>query len=683
MKKPKKRMKFNTKIESFFRWPIVYWAIIAGLTVLAMIENYKLGVIFTIVFILSSICGFLIILYTKKRLMTEVINFALNYDIVNKTLTKKFETPYILLDESGKLHWYNDAFENLCEDNKKLLNRNINAIIPALNANNLPEENKEFEKIIEIKENIYRVLIKYILIEEDENNTVHKNIQKQQVLYVAYFFDITKEYELEIENDEQKAVVGLLYIDNYDEVVHSIEEVRRPLLVALIDRNINKFAKRIDAVIRKFEKDKYMIIFQKKYLEVIKDDKFNILDKIREINIGNEIPVTLSIGIGFDAYSYSQQIDYARIAIDLALGRGGDQAVIKDNDKLSFYGGKTRGVEKSTRVKARVKAHAFRELLEECDRVLVMGHRLQDMDSLGASIGIYACAKHFEKPAHIIINDITTSVKPLYDLLTSHEEYPTDVFVNGQESLAYVSEHTLLVMVDVNRPSYLDYPDILKHIKNTVVFDHHRVGAEYIEDAVISYVEPYASSTCEMVTEIIRYISDRVKLNPLEADALFAGITVDTKNFAVKAGVKTFEAAAFLRRNGADVVRVRKMFKNDMASYKAKATAVRDAEIYRENIAISICPSDTTNPNLVGAQAADELLNIAGIKASFVLTEVGDTIYISSRSLDDINVQLIMEKLGGGGHLSVAGAQLVGYTLTGAIEILKDTVDEYIKEGEN
>jgi c-di-AMP phosphodiesterase-like protein len=288
----------------------------------------------------------------------------------------------------------------------------------------------------------------------------------------------------------------------------------------------------------------------------------------------------------------------------------------------------------------------------------------------------------YDKAAHIIISDITTTIKALYDNMLSLERYPDDLFVSGSEAISYITDQTLLVVVDVNRPSYTEYPEIFKHIKNVVVFDHHRVGAEHIENPVLSYVEPYASSTCEMVTEILRYISDKVKLNPIEADALFAGITVDTKNFNVKTGVKTFEAAAFLRRNGADVVRVRKLFKNDMQSYKARATAVRDAEIYRENMAISVCPSDISNPTLIAAQAADELLNIAGIKASFVLTEVSETIYISARSLDDINVQLIMEKLGGGGHLSVAGAQLKDNTTEGAIEILKETIDEYLEEGE-
>lgn len=682
----KKKAKFNNNIEKYFRWPIFYILIVCILTVIGALKSIELGIIFFYILIISFAVGIFIITYTKKHLMSEVIKFALNFGGIQQEHMYKFEVANALLDSTGRIRWYNEAFESNMEETK-IIDKNINAIIPQLNSDILPSETEEkFEKVIQIDKKTFRVVITYLMIDTKQQNSIvdsNYNITEgEQVLYSLYLFDITKENQLAIKNEEQRAIVGLLYIDNYEEVIHSIEDVRRPLLVALIDRNINKFARKLDGVIRKFEKDKYLIVFQNKHLEKLNENKFDILDQIREINIGNELPVTLSIGVGINEYSYTQCIDFARVAIDLALGRGGDQAVLKHNDKFSFYGGKTKGIETSNRVKARIKAYAFRELIEECDKVIIMGHKLQDLDSLGAGIGVYTCARLYDKAAHIIISDITTTIKALYDNMLSLERYPDDLFVSGSEAISYITDQTLLVVVDVNRPSYTEYPEIFKHIKNVVVFDHHRVGAEHIENPVLSYVEPYASSTCEMVTEILRYISDKVKLNPIEADALFAGITVDTKNFNVKTGVKTFEAAAFLRRNGADVVRVRKLFKNDMQSYKARATAVRDAEIYRENMAISVCPSDISNPTLIAAQAADELLNIAGIKASFVLTEVSETIYISARSLDDINVQLIMEKLGGGGHLSVAGAQLKDNTTEGAIEILKETIDEYLEEGE-
>lgn len=678
MKKHKKR--FNSRIEGYFRWPLFYLIIITAITIIGALYNPQLGFIFCMFLALSVALAGYLVFFNRRRLMRDIINFTMNLDEVQKNLLMSFEVPYILLDTAGRIKWYNEGFQSLFAS-AKLNNLKLSSIIPTVSTIPLPFEGERLEKIIEIEDKIYRVVLNQLVVGDETNKD--KNTQTAtETLYATYFFDVTRENVLVHQNEDQKACFCLMYIDNYDEVIHGIEDVRRPLLIALIDRSINKFAKEIDGVIRKFEKDKYLIIFQYKYLDIIKSNKFSILDSIREINIGNEMPVTLSIGVGVSESNYAKKIEFAKVAMDLALGRGGDQAVIKNDEKLFFYGGKTRGVEKSTRVKARIKAHAFRELLDECDRVLIMGHKLGDMDSLGASMGVYACVKHFGKPAHIVVNKITTAINPIYERIIEDSEYPADIIINDLAAASYVGEQTLLVVVDVNRPSYTESPELLKALKKIVVFDHHRVTADHIDNAVLSYIEPYASSTCEMITEITQYVSDKVKLRPVEADALFAGITVDTKNFVTKTGVKTFEAAAFLRRSGADAIRVSKLFKNDMASYKAKATAVKDAEIYRDSIAISVCPSNIINPTMVGAQAADELLNIAGIKASFVLTDVEGTIYISSRSVDDINVQLIMEKLGGGGHLSVAGAQLENHTIEQAMHKLKSTLDEYFMKGE-
>ncbi|PKM51601.1 MAG: DHH family phosphoesterase [Firmicutes bacterium HGW-Firmicutes-7] len=676
-----KGIRVNSKIEGYFRWPLFYLIIILALTIIGALYNPTLGFIYCMFFVLSTSLAIYLVFFNRRRIMSDVINFALGLDEVQKQLLNNFELPYILMDNAGRIKWYNEGFKTLFPDSK-LLNMKISNFIASINLSQYPTESETYEKHCEIDGKVFKVVVKKMSINKTVTESKHKPSKIEDTLFAAYFYDVSRENALVIKNDEQKSVFCLMYIDNYDEVIHSIEEVRRPLLVALIDRNINKFSQEIDGVIRKFEKDKYIIVFQNKYLKAIQEKKFNILDIVREINIGNEMSVTLSLGIGISEDTFTKKIEYAKVAMDLALGRGGDQAVIKNDEKLSFYGGKTRGVEKSTRVKARIKAHAFRELLDECDRVMVMGHKIGDMDSLGASMGVYACAKHFGKPAHIVLNKITTSIYPMYEKIVEDKEYPADLFINNTQAISFVGDQTLLVVVDVNRPSYTEYPDLLKYLKKIVVFDHHRVTAEYIESAVLSYVEPYASSTCEMITEITQYVSDKVKLKPVEADALFAGIAVDTKNFVAKTGVKTFEAAAHLRRSGADAIRVSKLFKNDMASYKAKATAVKDSEIFKDSIAISVCPSNIVNPSLVGAQAADELLNISGITASFVLTQVDNVIYISSRSIDDINVQLIMEKLGGGGHLNVAGAQLENYTIESALEILKETIDNYLEKGD-
>ena len=687
----KQRVTFNSRIEKYFYWPIAYIVLMFLMTVATLFISRPLGAAFGGLFLMALIGGYIMNRLTHRHLMSEVMDFALDFSRIQRDYLKQFEVANIIVDPEGRVRWHNDAFEAMMHkiddetDRGRILEKNINALIPALNHEMLPAEIEDrVEHDLNFDEGHYRVLMRHMRIEldGDHSDLIDHDTVEEQVLYTIYFFDETKARSLALKNEEQRAVTALIYIDNYEEVLNSIEDVRRPLLIAIIDRNLEKFAKSIDGIFKKYEKDKYMLIFQKKHMDTLKENKFSILDEIREIDIGNELPVTMSMGVGIHDYAYGQSVEFARMAIDLALGRGGDQAVIKKNDKFSFYGGKTRGVEKSTRVKARIKAYAFRELIEECDRVIVMGHKRQDLDSLGAAVGVYACAKLLDKPANIIINDVTSAVSLLHEQIVGSNQYPEDLFVSGQEAISYVTDKTLMVVVDVNRPSFVEHTEILSYVKNVVVFDHHRASTDLIENPVLSYVEPYASSTCEMVTELIRYISDKVKLEALEADALLSGIMVDTKNFVVKTGVKTFEAAAFLKRNGADVIRVKTLFKNDMASYKAKATAVRDCHIYRDNVAISVCPSNIENPTLTAAQAADELLDIAGIKASFVLTDIEGTIYISARSMDSINVQLVMEAFGGGGHLSVAGAQVVDASIEDVLESLKEVLDTYLEEGE-
>jgi c-di-AMP phosphodiesterase-like protein len=439
----------------------------------------------------------------------------------------------------------------------------------------------------------------------------------------------------------------------------------------------------IDAIIKKLEKDKFVFIFQYKYLSVLQSNKFSILEEVRNVNIGNEMAVTISIGLGVNADNYLTGYDYARAAIDLALGRGGDQAVIKDRDKISYYGGKSIQVEKNTRVKARVKAHAFREFVEGKDKIVVMGHAIGDVDSFGAAIGVYRIGKTFNKKVHIVINEITTSLRPIISRFIESSDYEEDLFLKNDQAKELVDVNTLLVIVDVNRPSLLECKDLLDYARTVIIFDHHRQTNEAIENAALSYIEPYASSTCEMIAEILQYIGGDLKLRPMEADALYAGIMIDTNNFLTKAGVRTFEAAAYLRRNGADVTRLRKYFRSDFDEFKIKADAISSTEVFLEYYAIAVCASaDVDSPTILGAQVANELLNIADMKASFVLTEFNKKIYISARSIDEVNVQVIMEKLGGGGHLSVAGSQLEGYTIEEAIIKLKNTLETMVVEGE-
>lgn len=480
--------------------------------------------------------------------------------------------------------------------------------------------------------------------------------------------------------DTQNVLVALIFIDNYDEILESLEEISRPTFTALIDREINSYARNVFGIVCKFEKDRYIFLFTSDKLNLLKSKKFDILKKVRDVNMGNELPVTLSIGIGMGGETLAQSMEFARIAVDLAQGRGGDQVLIKDPENYYFFGGISKEIGKHTRVRARIKAYAFSELIGESGNVIVIGHRNTDLDCLGAAIGVYKIASSFGKNCKIILSDITTNIRCLYERLLDDNEYKQNVFVNKCEVHSLIDESTLVVVVDAHRPSILECGEILPLVRKIVLIDHHRKSKEFIDSPILSYHEPYASSTCELITEMLPYIRTKVKLRPIEADALLAGITVDTKNFTVKTGAKTFEAAAYLRRNGSDSTKVRMLFRNDLEAFRAKAAIVNNAEIFSGNIAISVCPSNIENPSLIAAQAADELLNISGIEASFVLSAVNERVTISARSLSAINVQVIMEMLDGGGHQTVAGVQIENLSEDEALVMLKDAIIKYLQE---
>ena len=502
-------------------------------------------------------------------------------------------------------------------------------------------------------------------------------------LYSLFLIDDTASRLAIQEVDDQSLVIGFVYIDNYEEAVDTLEDVRKSLLVALIDRKVTKYFAAIDGICSKVEKDKYLIIMRKKALRQLEEQHFDLLEDAKTVKIGNEMAITLSIGIGLDGLSYTQNYEFARNAIDLALGRGGDQAVVKNSENVTYYGGKSRQVEKSTRVKARVKAQALKEIISARDTVFIMGHRLGDPDSFGAALGIYRIAETLGRKAHIVINERTISLRQVLSLFDKNENYDKEMIIDSVHALEYVTDNSALVVVDTNKPSLTECPELLKRCKSIVVLDHHRQGKEVIENATLSYVEPYASSACEMVSEILQYTGENIKVRPEEADAIYGGIVVDTNNFTNRTGVRTFEAAAFLRRCGADVTRVRKLFREDVASYRAKADAVSRAQIYRDIYAISVCNGDDVqSPTVVGAQAANDLLDIKGVKASFVMTRYHGIIYISARSIDEVNVQLIMEKMGGGGHLNIAGCQLENVTIEEAIDTLKSTISKMTEAGE-
>ena len=536
---------------------------------------------------------------------------------------------------------------------------------------------------ITYKERDYQVELRRISLEGFSESERMLQIPKEKEYFIAlYMRDVTELNSYIRENEDQRLIAGLIYIDNYDEVMESVEEVRQSLLVALIDRKINKYINDVDGIVKKLENDKYFFVVKKESYRKFEADKFSLLEEVKQVNIGNARSATLSIGLGLNTATYALSYNYARMAIDLALARGGDQAVIKDCKGITYFGGKKEQTAKNTRVKARVKAEALREFIVAKDQVIVMGHKISDPDSFGACMGIYRAAVALEKKAHIVINDVSTSIKPLYDEIAQSSVYGKDIFLTSGEALDYISDSAMVVVVDTNKPQMTECPELLKRSKTIAVLDHHRQSSTVIDNAVLSYIEPYSSSTCEMVAEVLQYIVDDIKVPSIEADCLYAGIMIDTRNFMNRTGVRTFEAAAYLRRCGADITRVRKMFRDDMESYRAKAEAMRMAEVYREQYAIAECPSDIASPTVLAAQTANELLDINGIKASFVLTVYDGRIFLSARSIDEVNVQIIAEKLGGGGHINSAGAQFEHTNVKEAIEALKVTIDQMIEEGD-
>lgn len=627
-----------------------------------------------------------LILYFRMypQILQDFTLYAEQYDTIQNRMISQMTIPYAVLDTYGYLITVNDAFASLteCRGRKAL---RIDSLFPELDQpalEKLIHHTEDCLKTIPYGGRILRVQMEPISIQNLENVPSYmENFSSSDMLISLYLYDETENITLKQEKEEDKPVVGLVYVDNYEEASESVEEVRRALLMALVDRQITKYFTDYDAVVRKTEKDKYFVVLKNSTLVKMKEERFPILDGIKGVSIGNKMPVTISIGLGLGTRSFRQDGDYARIAMEMALGRGGDQAVIKDGDTISYYGGKSLQIEKSTRVKARVKAQALKEYMSSKDKVVCMGHKITDVDALGAAIGIYRAGQTIGKPVYIVVNDPTTSIRPLIDGFLENSEYQKEIFIDSTRAIELVDEDTAVVVVDTNKPSYTECPQLLHRTKTVIVLDHHRRGNEVIENAILSYVEPFASSACEMVAEILQYFSEDLKLRNLEADCLYAGIVVDTNNFVTRAGVRTFEAAAYLRRNGADTTRVRKLLRDNIDSYRAKAEAVRTAEIYREFFAIGQCPSDgLESPTVVGAQAANELLNIAGVKASFVLTQFKDEIYVSARAIDEVNVQVMMEQLGGGGHLNIAGAQ-VKTSAEETKQMLRRIIDQFLEEG--
>lgn len=682
IKNKNQSIKMSGSLKIFFMWPIYVGIVWIILNLSMFFINIKIAAVmsgFIVIYILG--CVF-IWLYIKPIITRELIQFSSNYSQVQHHLMYELSVPYCLVDINGKVMWMNKLMLEKT-GKKKDFRKNISDIFPEITSNVFPENEQSKEIRIVYEERDYCIEMKRIDINDLTRGTDIIDNNESGSFYAMYMFDET-DINMYIQKlKDERFVVGLVYIDNYEEALDSIDDVRRSLFIGLIDKRVNKYFASGASIVRKLEKDKYLIVFTHKFLEKLMNDKFSLLEEIKNVKIGNEMTITLSMGIGTGESDYAKNYEVAKAAMDLALGRGGDQAVVKENDKISYYGGKSQQMEKNTRVKVRVKAHALRQILENNENVLIMGHKLADIDAFGSAMGIFVICRKLGKKAHIVINDITVSVKPFINRFIDKDDYPEDMFLLREEAVDYVDDKTAVIVVDVNKPSLTECPELLDVCKTIVVFDHHRQSSDAINNAVLSYVDPYASSAAEMITEMIQYVDDGIKIRAFEADALYAGISIDTDGFNSKSGPRTFEAAAFLRRHGADITRVRKMLRNDMNEYRAVAQAVSRAEVYKDAFAIAIFDGEgLESPTIGGAKAANQLLDISGIKASFVVTAYNNRIYISARSIDEVNVQLVMEHLGGGGHMSIAGAQLNDCTTDKAVDIIKSTLDDMLKEGE-
>ena len=601
----------------------------------------------------------------QEELTEHIKNLTFNVDRVAKIALVNSPFPLVIAETNGNLMFKNKKFI------EEFANVDINAHLTEILADVKAEldNNQTKEKVIDeinIDKHTYKLYGEYTPL-------------KDQYVITLYFIDNTKLINLEKKYDDEDAYIGLIMVDNYEEVMQRIPGDEKPQIIATIEKDIYDWASEYDGLILKSERDSFVCMFEKKYIKEIEEKKFEILDDIKEEQLADKMPVTLSIAMSNEGNSNREKYESAQAALDIVLGRGGDQAVIRENQQYHFFGGRTQEVEKRTKVKARIVSHALEELINESSNVIIMGHSNADMDCMGAGLGIYRLATALGKEAYIVNETYGLSIDNFIQSIKEDKEY-AGIFIKGSDAVSKATEDTLLIIVDTNKRTYVEAPELLDITKKVVVVDHHRRSTDYIEDAMLVFHEVYASSASELVTEIIEYAQTKVKLTQLEAEALYAGIMMDTKGFTFKTGVRTFEAAAYLRKCGVDIIKVKKWFQSDLVTYNKISMIVAEAELIYDTIAIAIYNKEDKNANIVCAKAADELLTISNITASFVIGRMGDKVYISGRSIGDINVQVILEKLGGGGHITLAGAQVEGMEIEEVKQELINRINEYFSE---
>lgn len=673
--------KSNRKIfDTLISRTKIYLAIIFILLVIICIENYKMIIPSVILYTAIVIYSYYTNTKKKNEISETLQDLTLTVDSAAKTTLINSPFPLIILEADGNVIWKSAKFTT------EFANVDINTYVKDLNAdikseikNNEEKSNqqktrKDVVRQVKIGNKDYQVVGRYISLKNRDKKS------KQDYMVMMYFIDNTENIKLQKEYKDSKSCFGIIMVDNYEETMQRLDASEKPLVTAEIDKKMYDWANKTNGVLIKSDRDRYVYLFEQRYLEAVKEDKFSILDQIKEIDNKEKLQFTLSIAVSNEGVTDKEKYKAAQDAMDVVLGRGGDQAVIRENEIYKFFGGRAQEVEKRTKVKARVVAHALENLIKESKKVMIMGHTNPDMDAIGSSMGIYRLARTLDTSAYIVNSEATSStIGAFKNALDKDPEYE-DVIINKEVALENIDEDTLLVVVDTHKVNYVDTPELLEKAKKIVVIDHHRRSADYIEDATLIFQEVYASSAAELVTELLQYAEVKIDLKTIEAESLYAGIMMDTKNFTFKTGVRTFEAAAYLRRCGVDIIRVKKWFQSDLTSFNLIAGIVKEAEIVSEGIAISTYEETTKDASLICAKAADELLTISDITASFVLGNTGDKICISGRSIGDINVQVILEKLGGGGHITLAGAQVEGMTMEETKQELINRIHEYFSE---
>ncbi|WP_131011136.1 DHH family phosphoesterase [Clostridioides difficile] len=649
----------------------LYIIVIGISSIILLYYNLYVGCLFFCIFVYMVFHNWRTTNIRRHEWTEYIQNLSLDIDETTKKAIINLPIPLCILEFDGNISWYNGKFYDMIGQ-KDLLDKNIEDIVKNLNLRKVLNENKEMYTEINYKEKEYTIIYNVIKNDQEKN---------PKYLMILYWIDKTEYLKVKQNYDDEKNAMMRIQVDGYDEVLKSAAEDKRALINVEVEKILSALELNSNGALRRTSKDKFFLVMHKKELKKLEAEKFSILDTIRHIDYGNNLPVTISIGIGIDGDTLNENLKLATGALDLALGRGGDQAVVKTKDKFVFYGGKSKAVEKKTKVKSRLIGHALREVIQQSDQVYIMGHKYPDMDAMGAAVGVYDICKSCNKTANIVLQSVNESIEIFINKINENNYYKK-LFIGKEEAIDNCTKNTLVVVVDTHRPNYTECEELLKLSEKVVVIDHHRRGVEFINDAVLLFHEIYVSSTCEMVTELVQYMDEDVTINKLTAEGLLAGISLDTKNFAFKTGVRTFEAASYLRKVGADTIEVKKFFNSDVKDFIIKAEIIQSTKIINNRICLAYSSTEIDSINVIIAQTADELLNIKEVEASFVLGEKDDTIFISARSLGQINVHVLMEKLGGGGHIDIAGAQLKNVSLKEAYKMVNKIIEEYLEEEE-